>query len=157
MRVATSRPIWSVPSQWLPLMVTNRSRRFVSANPYGVSTSARTASSSMTMTMAAPIVPSGLRRTIVNQTSTYHGRVRAGRRTSRASVEDGAGARVAIALAVPDPRVQERVGEVDGQVEADHHRRDDEVHRLHDRVVQARERLEEEETDAGQTEDRLDD
>src|ERR687891_1087346 len=138
-------------------METKRSRRFVSAKPYGLSTSAKTAPSSIVSTMTPPTVPSGLRRTIVTQTSTYHGNVRGSRRTSSAMVEAGTGLTVAIVSPVPDPRVEERVGQVDGQVEADHHRRHDEVHRLHDRVVEPGERLEEEQADAGQAEDRLDD
>src|SRR5262245_15592388 len=131
MRVATSRPIWSVPSQWVVLIPANRSRRFVSAKPYGVSTSAKMASSSITSTMTPPTVPSGLRRSMAIQTSRYQGRVRGRRRASREMVGGGAGAMVAIALPVPDPRVEEGVGQVDHEVEPHDHRRHDQVHRLH--------------------------
>ena len=58
---------------------------------------------------------------------------------------------------VPDPGVEECVGEIDEKVQGHHHRGDDQVHRLHHRIVQAGEGLEEEEPDAGQAEDRLDD
>src|SRR2546425_686935 len=155
-RVARSRPIWSVPSQWAALIETNRSRRFVSAKPYGVSTEARTAASSITRTRAPPMVPSGLRRSIVIQTSAYHGSDRGSRRTSTSIVGRGTGV-TDMALPVPDPRIEERVGQIDDQVEPDDHRRHDQVHRLHHRVVQTRQRFEEEQAHAGETKDRLDD
>jgi len=52
----------------------------------------------MTSTMAPPIVPNGLRRTICTQTSVYQGRVRGSRRTSAGSVAAGTGATVAMGL-----------------------------------------------------------
>ena len=50
----------------------------------------------MPTTMAAPSVPSGLRRSICTQTSRYHGSVRGRRRASSAIDGAEAGATVAI-------------------------------------------------------------
>src|SRR6266403_1681978 len=112
----------------------------------------------MTTTMTPPIVPSGFLRSIWIQTSAYQGRVRGGTATATATAaptEDvGSTGRP---LSVADTRVQKRIGEVDEEIEADDHRRDDQVHRLHDRVVELVEGLEEEEPHAGEPEDRLDD
>src|SRR5215510_12501129 len=140
-RVSRSRPSWSVPSQWAVLELISRSRRLVCAKPYGVTTSARTAPASITTTMTPPTVPSGFRRSIWTQTSRYHGRVRAGRPMGRAIATASpeppeTGGR---GLLVPDPGVEEGIREVDGEVQADDERRDDEVHGLHDRIVEARE------------------
>src|SRR5262245_66167104 len=107
----------------------------------------------MATTMAAPTVPSGLRRSIWIHTATYEGRVRgaAAAGAVHARAASGASARPERGRsAVADARVQIRIGQVDEEIEAHDHGRDDEVHGLHDRVVQARERFEEEEADAGQ-------
>src|SRR5262245_20646256 len=114
----------------------------------------------MVTTMAAPTVPSGLRRSIWIHTATYQGRVRGGAAAGTVRTRAASGASAGSARgrsAVADARVQIGIGEVDEEVEAHDHGRDDEVHGLHHRVVQARERLEEEKADAGQPEDRLDD
>src|SRR5881409_2222672 len=121
-------------------------------------TSASTAAPSMTTTITPPIVPRGLRRSIWIQTSAYHGRVRGGRGTATATAaptEDVG--RAARWLSISDARVQKRIREIDEEVEAHDHRRDDQVHRLDDRIVQLVERLEEEQADTRQSEDRLDD
>src|SRR5260370_22374761 len=116
------------------------------------------------------MVPSGFLRSIWIHTSAYHARV-AGRR-SRALVRRSSSAGLAGAIdswgevseggrspppsLVANPRVQIRIREVDEEVQADDHRRDDQVHRLHHGIIDLSERLEEEEPDAGQAEDRLD-
>src|SRR5205823_13378333 len=53
--------------------------------------------------------------------------------------------------------VQEGIREVDEEVQAHDHGRDDEVHRLHDGIVELAERLEEEQADAGQPKNCFDD
>src|SRR5262245_50137659 len=137
-----------------------RSRRLVWANPYGVTASASTASASMTTTMTAPSVPSGFRRSIWSHTSTYQGRVRGNARRPIA-VEPTSAAAAGLsepdALSVADARVQEGIREIDQQVQADHERRDDQVHGLHDGVIELGERLEEEQAHARQPENRLHD
>src|SRR5215470_150117 len=125
-------------------------------------TSANTAPASISTTIAPPTVPSGLRRTICTQTSRYHGR---DRRCSSAGFagairvlgEASEGAVEAPSELVPDTRVEEGIREVDEEVQANDHRRDDQVHGLHDRIIELAERFEEEQPDAGQAEDRLDD
>src|SRR5690349_13448300 len=104
-------------------------------------TSASTAPASMTTTMTPPIVPSGLRRTICTHTSSHHGRVFGARR---------AGASSAGVRSISNTGIEEGIREIDQEIQADHHRRDDEVHRLHDRVIELAEGLEEEESDAGE-------
>src|SRR5262245_1953829 len=132
-----------------------RSRRLVWANPYGVIRSASTASPSIATTITAPSVPSGLRRSIPPQTSAYQGRVRGSAPRLMAAEPTPtatAGASDPGPLSVPDPGVQEGIREIDHQVEADDQRGDDQVHGLHDRIVELGERLEEEQPDARQTE-----
>src|SRR5437773_5397445 len=162
-RVRRSRPSWSVPSQCAGLTAMNRSRRLVWENPYGVIQSARTAAASMTSTIAPPSVPSGFFRSSWTQTSTYHARD-VGRGSSAGFAraidswgEVSEGGRSPPPSLVADARIEIRIGEVDQEVEAHDHRRDDQVHRLDDRVIEPRERLKEEEADARQAEDRLDD
>ncbi len=70
-----------MPSQCAPLIEMNRSRRLVCAYPYGAIQSASTAAASMTTTITAPIVPSGLPTSIRHHTSIHHGRD-AGRRAA---------------------------------------------------------------------------
>src|SRR5882762_7344143 len=125
--------------------------------------SASTAAASMTTTMTPPIVPRGFLRSIWIQTSTYQGRVR-GRRScagfDRAIDSWGEASergRSRPPRLVADARIQKRIREIDEEVEAHDHRRDDQVHRLDDRVVELVEGLEEKEPDTGQSEDRLDD
>src|SRR3970282_1529513 len=157
-RVRRSRPISSVPSQCAPFMEMKRSRRLVWAKPYGVIHSASTAAASMTMTMTLPIVPSGFRLSIWIQTSAHQGGVLSGRQVGSATAPPAtrapasAGSRL-----VADARVQERIREVDQEIQPDDHCGDDQVHRLDDGVVEPREGLEEEEPDPGQPEDRFDD
>src|SRR5262245_60048552 len=110
----------------------------------------------MTSTMMPPTVPSGLRRSICSQTSTYQGNVRGSPWTSRAMDGAGTGATEAMVLPVPYPGVQVGVGKVDDEIQPDHHRGHDQVDRLHDGIVQAGERLEEEQAHPGQAEDCLD-
>src|SRR5262247_236282 len=107
-------------------------------------TSARTARPSITTTITAPSVPSGLRRSICTQTSAYHGRVRGRLRRLRPTTPAGLVPGVASdpwALSVPDARIQEGIGEIDHEVESHDQRCHDEVHGLHDRIVQLRQRL----------------
>src|SRR5882762_6943559 len=110
----------------------------------------------MAMTMAPPIVPRGFLRSIWIHTSTYQARAAGGRATATATAAptDDVGS---TGLPVADARVQKRIGEIDQEIEGDDHRGDDQVHRLHDRVVELVQRLEEEEPHARQPEDRLDD
>src|SRR5262245_58927255 len=110
-------------------------------------TSASTAPASISTTIAAPIVPSGLRRTICTHTSIHHGRDRlaapsagvAAAMRSPAGALDGAVR--ARSESVANSRVEEGIREVDQQIETNDHRRDDEIHRLHDRIVELAERL----------------
>src|SRR5215831_16802438 len=136
-------------------------------------TSANTAPASISTTIAPPTVPSGLRRTICTHTSKYHGRDLfaassggfAAAIGSLGEVSEGAieapsdedEGRSPPPSLVPDTRVEEGIREVDEEVQANDHRRDDQVHGLHDRIVELAERLEEEQPDAGQAEDGLDD
>src|SRR5882672_6201876 len=124
----------------------------------------------MSSTITAPTVPSGLRRRICTHTSTYHARDRcrgssggfAAAIGSRGEAERSApsgseGGRSPPPRSIPDAGIEEGIGEVDEEVQADDHGRDDEVHGLHDGVVELAERLEEEEADPGQSENRFDD
>src|SRR2546429_4375816 len=162
-RVRRSRPSWSVPSQCAGLTAMNRSRRLVWENRYGVIQPARAAAASMTSTIAPPSVPSGFFLSIWIHTSTYHALV-VGRGSSAGFAgaidswgEVSEGGRSPPPSLVSDARIEVRIGEVDQEIEPHDHRRDDQVHRLHDGVVELRERLEEEEPDAWQPEEPLDD
>src|SRR5262245_65301979 len=110
-------------------------------------TSASTAPASISTTITPPRVPSGFRRTICTHTSTYHGRVFGVRR---------AGAATADARSISDTGIEEGIREVDQQIQADDHRRDDQIDGLHDRIVELAERFEEEQADTGEPEDGLD-
>src|SRR3989337_857542 len=111
----------------------------------------------MTTTMTLPIVPSGFRLSIWIQTSAHQGRVLSGRRAGRVTAPPAtrapasAGSRL-----VADARVQERIREVNQEIQPDDHRGDDQVDGLDDGVVEPAESLEEEEPDPGKTEDPFD-
>src|SRR6267142_6919682 len=107
--------------------------------------SANAAMRSSAATITAPIAPSGLRR--ANRpiaTSQRRGppprRPAAGAPTAplRASLAAGE------LTSVPDPRVQHRVEGVDGEIDHDRGRDDQQVHALEHRVVTLVERVEEE-------------
>src|SRR5215510_10405621 len=128
-----SRPRLSVPSQYEALGRASVCEALVARGSCDVTRSANTAVMMMTSMMAPPAAPSGF--------------FQAKRHNVRPTVVGTRGARsswVAIAaglIAIPYPRVQDPVEEIDGQVGQDHHDGDEHDQVLHHGVVAPLDRL----------------
>src|SRR6058998_1003480 len=139
-RLRMSRPKSSVPSGWFRLGACRRSVDFILMGSWGASTGASRAVAMSTKMSRPPSAPSGLPRTTRKTVPTA------------LVLEDMLGR-----LSEPDPRIEEAVNDVDGQVQDDDARGQEQVDALDDRVVAPGDGIEQELPHAREDEDALHD
>src|SRR5579883_893645 len=136
-RAKTSRPRWSVPNQWSAEGPCRRSDGLRNCGSPAITPAAR-AISAMNASRPAPATMVGLRRANLRSCQRWSGAVR--------------GNSVTTAISIPDARVEQSVGEVDGQghqhVDAGEHHDD----ALDDRIVAPGDGVHHQPADAGNVE-----
>src|SRR2546422_11745411 len=161
MRLHMSRERLSVPTPPPPPPPRPPAPPPASSHPHAATPSANAAITSIATTISAPSAPSGLRRANRPTARSVGASGCAGPLSSagfaRASPNggDGRGATEAPSDSVSDPGIEDGIERVDGQVDQDDRRDDDQVHALDHGVIALADRVEEEAAHAGQAEDRL--
>ena len=147
-RESSSRPSSSVPSRCFDDECASSALKSVAPAPYGASSGAKIAVSTKTRTMTRPATAIGRRRNRLR--SSMRRRARGVHRS--ATRVDGAHAR---APGDADPRIQQRVDDVDREIDDHVAGRGDEHDALDQRVVALVDGLDRERAEAGDPEDRL--
>src|SRR6266567_2517192 len=149
MRLQTSRPKLSVPSGWPGLSGgLNASARFWTIGSYGVSSGAHSATRMTNASSSRPASSVGFRPIFWSRMLKL--------RPSRGASAGRTRPRSSTCSLIRHPRIEERIRQIDDQIDDDHHERADDRDCLHYRIIAAGDRGHQELTHARYREDRFD-